>query len=167
MPSPASRPAGLAIREATPADAADVARLLNLLGSEVSGGPGAMTAGIAQADLISGARDLRVLLAEVDGVPAGVALHGPAYESAFAARGRMLLEMAVEPAFRRRGVGRALIARLARLARDEGCGFVWWLSTDSMPAPRGLYRAVADIELRSAAFYLARDAFDRLADEDA
>ncbi|SFJ15294.1 GNAT family N-acetyltransferase [Albimonas pacifica] len=163
---PGPRPAGLAIREATEADAEPVARLMNLLGSEISGGPGAMTPEIVRRDVLSGAMTLRVLLAEIDGAPAGVAVHQPAYETAYAARGRYLQDLAVDPAFRRRGVARALIARLARLTREEGGDFLWWMNMDAMPGPRALYRAVADVEDRSSAFAVTRGRFAALCAED-
>ena len=167
-PAPPSRPAGLTLRAATPADAEAVARLLNILAPEVSGAPGIMTAEIARRDILSGALSLRAELAELQGfdAPVGLAVHGPAYETAYAARGRYLQDLVVAPEARRQGVAEALIARLARLTRDEGGGFLWWINPDDMPSGRGLYQRVADIEERSSSFALTREAFQRLADTD-
>jgi ribosomal protein S18 acetylase RimI-like enzyme len=41
-----------------------------------------------------------------------------------------LYELAVDEAYRRRGIGRALVAALATLARDRGC-YGMWVLTDS------------------------------------
>ncbi|MDF2235031.1 GNAT family N-acetyltransferase [Albimonas sp. CAU 1670] len=164
--APGPRPAGLTIREAGDADAQEVARLMNILGAEISGEAGAMTAEIVRRDVFAGDIGLKVLLAEIDGAAAGVAVHQPAYETAYAVRGRYLQDLAVDPAFRRRGVARALLARLARLTRDEGGGFIWWMNMDAMPGPRALYQAVADVEDRSSAFAVTRARFLALCEED-
>ncbi|AHG92799.1 GCN5-related N-acetyltransferase (plasmid) [Gemmatirosa kalamazoonensis] len=50
-----------------------------------------------------------------------------------------LLDPTVHPGFRRRGIGRELVRRAARLARDRGAV---WLHVDYDPALRGFYAAV-------------------------
>ena len=65
-----------------------------------------------------------VLLAEVDGAPAGyVVVRKQSSPGNIFARERRWLEIdqiAVAPAFRRRGVGRALVARVAAMAAESG-----------------------------------------------
>jgi len=43
----------------------------------------------------------------------------------------MLYELSVDEPFRRRGIGRALVRRLADLARERGCGAMFVLTEDS------------------------------------
>jgi GNAT superfamily N-acetyltransferase len=52
-----------------------------------------------------------------------------------------LYELAVAEVARNRGVGRALVAALADLARDRGCYGMWVLTDDDNPAAVRAYRA--------------------------
>ncbi|MEM1312986.1 MAG: GNAT family N-acetyltransferase [Pseudomonadota bacterium] len=153
------------IREAEDRDAAALAALANLVGERVHGGAGAMTEEIVLRDVLTPATELRALVAEVEGEVAGMALHLFAYETAFAARGRYLQDIAVFPGARRRGVARALIAALARLTRDEGGEFLWWMNMDTMPEGRALYRKICDEEAAVRSFAVTRGRFQALADE--
>ena len=50
-----------------------------------------------------------------------------------------LYELAVDEPFRRRGIGRALVERLAALARDAGCYGMWVITDDDNEAARATY----------------------------
>lgn len=63
----------------------------------------------------------RVLLAEVDGTPAGFALYFFTYSTWECAPGLYLEDIYIRAAHRRRGVGRALLRRLAQIAVQRGC----------------------------------------------
>ena len=52
-----------------------------------------------------------------------------------------LYELAVDEAARSRGVGRALVAALADLARERGCYGMWVLTDDDNPAAVRAYTA--------------------------
>ncbi|MDB5294501.1 MAG: putative diamine acetyltransferase [Phycisphaerales bacterium] len=67
-----------------------------------------------------------VLIARAGGEPAGFALYFHNYSTFLARPGLYLEDLFVLPAFRRRGIGRALFAALARVARDRGCGRMEW-----------------------------------------
>lgn len=71
-----------------------------------------------------------VLLAEADGVPAGFALFFHNFSTFLSRRGLYLEDLYVRPAFRRLGIGRALLTRLAALAVDRGCGRMEWSVLD-------------------------------------
>jgi len=67
----------------------------------------------------------RALIAEVDQQPAGYALFWP-YYSTWAGRGLFLEDLFVRESFRRRGIGQALLAAVARIAVDEHCYGIHW-----------------------------------------
>lgn len=67
----------------------------------------------------------QALIAEWDGRPTGYALFF-GYYSAWAGRRLFLEDLFVREAFRRRGVGKALLAAVARLAIDEHCYGIHW-----------------------------------------
>jgi GNAT superfamily N-acetyltransferase len=70
------------------------------------------------------------VLAEVDGASAGFALFFPNFSTFLAKPGIHLEDLFVRPAFRRRGVGRALLLHLARLANERDCGRLEWTVLD-------------------------------------
>ena len=67
----------------------------------------------------------RALIAEWDGQPAGYALFF-GYYSTWAGRGLYLEDLFVREKFRGRGIGTALLARVARIAVEEHCRGVHW-----------------------------------------
>ena len=56
-----------------------------------------------------------------------------------------LYELGVDEAFRRRGVGRALVERLASLARDAGCYGMWVVTDDDNDAARATYEGTGAV----------------------
>jgi len=84
---------------------------------------------IEEADL---ARDgfgpdatFHALIAECDQQPAGYALFFP-YYSTWAGRGLFLEDLFVREPFRGRGMGKALLAAVARIALQENCCAMRW-----------------------------------------
>lgn len=49
-------------------------------------------------------------------------------------------DLFVDPAYRRRGVGTALVAQLAALGRMAGWARLYWLAESANPEAQGLYR---------------------------
>ncbi len=77
------------------------------------------------------------LLAEEDGLAAGIALYYVTYSTWTSPHGIYLEDLYVAPAFRRRGVARALMDRLVAMARDSGWRRINWLVLrDNEPAIR-------------------------------
>lgn len=66
------------------------------------------------------------LIAEYDGVAAGFALYFTTYSTWRGHYGIWLEDLYVTPALRCHGIGKALLARLARIAVDEGCPRLEW-----------------------------------------
>ena len=67
----------------------------------------------------------RALVAEWDGQAAGYAVYFD-YYSTWAGRGIFLEDLFVREAFRGRGIGKALLAAVARIAVDEHCYGIHW-----------------------------------------
>jgi GNAT superfamily N-acetyltransferase len=70
-------------------------------------------------------RYFECLIAEEDGEPAGFALFFPVY-STWRGRSMHLEDLFVRPRFRGRGIGKALLARVAALSVDRGCRLLYW-----------------------------------------
>jgi len=66
------------------------------------------------------------LIAEFDGQAAGFALYFASYSTWLGHHGIRLEDLYVTPEYRKKGIARALLARLARIAVDEGCGRLEW-----------------------------------------
>jgi GNAT superfamily N-acetyltransferase len=121
----------LAIR---PAEAADVPVILRLIHglAEYERAPDAVTA--TEADLLRdgfGRRPLfHVVLAEWDGAPIGFAFYFFNYSTWQGKPGLYLEDLFVDPPFRGRGVGKALLVHLARIAVTQGCGRYQWQVLD-------------------------------------
>lgn len=100
------------------------------------------TADALRATLFGDAPQAEVVIAECDHQPAGFALFFHNYSTWEARRGLYLEDLFVRPAFRGRGVGRALLAHLARVAVARGCGRFEWSVLDWNASAIGFYRAL-------------------------
>ena len=117
------------IRFATVADAALVLRLIRGLAEyERLADEAPVTEADVRHSLFGEQPQAEVLIAEIDGDPAGFALFFHNYSTFLGRRGLYLEDLFVLPSHRGRGIGRALMARLARLATERECGrFEWWV----------------------------------------
>jgi GNAT superfamily N-acetyltransferase len=77
-------------------------------------------------DGFSNSPKFRAIIAEVDGVPAGMAFFFRNYSTWQGRHGLFLEDFFVRPQFRRKGVGKALMAHLARIAIVENCYGIRW-----------------------------------------
>jgi GNAT superfamily N-acetyltransferase len=79
----------------------------------------------------------RVLMAEWDGQPAGYAFFFDYYSSFEGRAGLFLEDIYVRDQYRGKGIGKALLARVASLARQQNCFGVRWQVLDwNTPAIR-------------------------------
>ena len=121
----------LAIRAARPADRALIFTLVReladyeKLSTEVDASEGA----IAQA-LFCEAPRLFCDIAEWNGEPAGFSTWFLNYSTFRGSHGIFIEDLFVRPAYRGRGIGRALMAHLARRCVDEGYGCCDWAVLD-------------------------------------
>lgn len=70
------------------------------------------------------------LLAESGDESVGLALYFHNFSTFLARRGLYLEDLYVKPAFRKQGLGRALLQRLAQIAIERGCGRFEWSVLD-------------------------------------
>jgi len=71
-----------------------------------------------------------VLVARMEGEPAGFALFFNTFSTFLARRGLWLEDLFVYPRFRGRGIGLGLISRVGEIARARGCGRFEWAVLD-------------------------------------
>jgi GNAT superfamily N-acetyltransferase len=100
---------------------------------------------IKEADLLRdgfGANpSFRALIADWDGQPAGYALFFGSY-STWAGRRLFLEDLYVRELFRARGIGKALLAFVARIAVQENCHGMQWEVLDSNEKAIELYKSL-------------------------
>lgn len=88
-----------------------------------------------------------VLIAESAGSPAGFALYFFNYSTFLGRPGIYLEDLFVKPEFRGRGIGKALLLHLARLANSRGCGRLEWAVLDWNQPARNFYRSLGAAEM--------------------
>ena len=88
--------------------------------------PVEMTAEAVRRDLLGAAPRAALFVAELDGRLVGFITGNAVYDSVRAADALFLNDLYVAPEARRRGAGRALVARLAATAKRSGAGCLWW-----------------------------------------
>jgi GNAT superfamily N-acetyltransferase len=119
------------IRDAVPADVPVIAELIRQLARfEKLEDEVVLTDERLGAGLFGARPYAEALMAEVDGDPVGFALFFHTFSTFLAMPGLYLEDLFVLPDHRGRGVGRALLAHLARLALERGCGRLEWAVLD-------------------------------------
>jgi len=121
----------LNIRSATVNDVGLILQFIRDL-AEYEREPQAVTA--SEADLLrdgfSSEPKFRVVIAEWGGKAAGFALFFYNYSTWLGRPGLYLEDLFVRPEFRAKGIGKALLLHLARLAVEENCGRFQWQVLD-------------------------------------
>lgn len=137
------------IRAAGPGDAAQILAFIRelaeyeRLAAEVT----ATRADIARA-LAGDPPAAQCLLAEADGEAVGFALFFHNFSTFTGKRGLYLEDLFVRPRWRGRGIGRRLLARLARIAVERGCARFDWAVLDwNEPAIR-FYESLGARQMR-------------------
>ena len=97
--------------------------------------------------LFGNPRFAEVILAEEEGAPAGFALFFHNFSTFLGQPGIYLEDLFVRQEMRGRGIGKALLARLARIARERGCGRVEWAVLDWNAPSIAFYRSIGAISL--------------------
>ena len=110
----------------------------------------------------------KAIIAEYASAPAGFALYFTSYSTWRGHHGIRLEDIYVTPALRGKGVGRALLARLAHIAVDEGCSRLEWDVLEwNAPAIAVYERIGAKVLTEWRIMRLAGEPLDALAKTDA
>jgi GNAT superfamily N-acetyltransferase len=116
-------------------------------------------------DSLFGERQVaEVLIGHYQGEPMGFALFFHNFSTFLGKPGIYLEDLYVRPRYRGMGFGRTLLARLAKLARERGCGSLeWWVLDWNEPAIR-FYKTSGAVPMDDWTVYrLAGEALDELA----
>jgi len=106
------------------------------------------------------------IIATIGGEAIGFALWFHNYSTFLARPGLYLADLFVRSEWRGRGVGRALLRHLARIAVERGCGRMEWSVLDWNDQAIGFYRSIGARGMDEwTVNRLAGDALDRLARE--
>jgi len=97
------------------------------------------------------------VIAEDDGRPAGFAVFFPTFSTFRGQPGLYLEDLFVQPEFRGRGIGRALLAHLAKLARQRGCCKFEWVVLDWNDKAMGFYERLGAEALPEWRIYRVAD----------
>ncbi|XXF76690.1 GNAT family N-acetyltransferase [Myxococcaceae bacterium GXIMD 01537] len=119
------------VRPATPSDIPAIASLIRGLAEyEKLSQEVVLDEAQLRAHLFGERRYAEVLLAEQDGAVAGFALFFHNYSTFLSKPGIYLEDLFVRPEYRGQGHGKALLAGVARLAVERGCGRFEWSVLD-------------------------------------
>ena len=114
--------------------------------------------------LFGNPRFAEVIFASVDGVEVGFALFFHNYSTFRGQPGIYLEDLFVDPQMRGRGVGKALLAHLARLAKERGCGRLEWAVLDWNTPSIEFYKSLGAVPLDDwITFRLIGEALEKLA----
>jgi GNAT superfamily N-acetyltransferase len=154
----------LAIAPAVPGDTGLILQLIREL-ADYEKLPHAVTAtedDLART-LFGSSPSAEVRIARWDGQPAGFALFFPNYSTFLGKPGLYLEDLFVRPAFRRHGIGRALLRELATIANRRGYGRVEWAVLDWNEPAIGFYRKLGAEPMSDwTVFRLTGEALTRL-----
>lgn len=131
------------IRDAQPSDTGELLRLIKAL-ALYEKEPEAVQATESDLRRALFGPDPKVfaMVAEVDGAVVGIAIYFLSFSTWTGRHSLYLEDLFVEPGFRGRGLGRDLVAALARKALDLGCARMEWAVLDWNEPAIGFYRAL-------------------------
>jgi len=134
---------GVKIRPAEPRDAAAVVAMAAELSASQGKPPRSFSEADFRRDGFGCAAAFSCLIAEADGAPVGYALFHDSYDAEAGGRGVFVHDLYLRPAFRRNGLGRALLGRVCRTTQAAGGRFVWWCMVEGNEATEGFYRSLS------------------------
>ena len=106
-----------------------------------------------------------VLLAVVDGKTVGSALFFHNFSTFLGRAGIYLEDLYVQPAYRGRGYGKALLKRLAQITVDRGCGRLEWACLDWNQPSIDFYRSLGAVPMDGWTTYrLTGDTLSKMAE---
>jgi GNAT superfamily N-acetyltransferase len=104
------------------------------------------------------------VIAVMDGTPAAFALYFHNFSTFLGRPGLYLEDLFVRPAFRARGIGKRMLAHLARIALARGCGRFEWAVLDWNQPARDFYASIgAKANSEWINYRITGEALERLA----
>lgn len=138
----------ITLRPATRADVPQILAFIRELAEYEKLAHEAVATEAGMAEQLFGERPAaEVVMAEVDGQPAGFALFFHNFSTFLGQRGLYLEDLFVRPGFRGLGLGHRLMTHLARLAVERGCGRFEWSVLDWNAPAIGFYRRLGAVGL--------------------
>lgn len=134
---------GLTLRFADPADTGLILEFVHEL-AEYERLSNEVTADVTtlRASLFGIRPVAEVVIAQFEGSPAGFALFFSNFSTFVGKPGMYLEDLFVRPVFRRRGIARVMLAYLASLAQQRGCGRLEWAVLDWNQPAIEFYKAL-------------------------
>ena len=163
-----SQPTNATIRPARRDDAPTIANLIRELAVyEKLEDQAKATADELARHLFGGRPSAEVLIAEVEGAPVGFALFFPTFSTFRGQPGLYLEDLFVRPEYRGRGIGKKLMASVAKVAVDRGCGRLEWSVLDWNTPSIEFYRSQGAVPMDEwTVFRLADQALENLAEKN-
>ena len=138
----------IALRAATPADIPQILAFIRGLAEyEKLAHEAVATPALLETHLFGERPAAEVVIADVDGVPAGFALFFHSFSTFLGQPGLYLEDLFVLPSHRGAGIGRRLMVHLAQLAVARGCGRFEWSVLDWNESAIRLYRSLGAVGL--------------------
>ena len=111
-------------------------------------------------------RAAEVIIGYADDEPAGFALYFQTFSTFLGVPGMYLEDIFVAPEYRRHGLGRALLAQLAKIAVERGYGRLEWTALDWNELAIGFYRKLGARSMDEwTLFRMTGDSLRRLASQ--
>jgi GNAT superfamily N-acetyltransferase len=131
----------LILRFAEPADSEVLFQLIKEL-AEYEKLSHAVTGNVAalKEHLFGSPKYIEAILAEYQGQPVGFALFFHNYSTFLTKPGIYLEDLFVLPEYRRKGIGKALLIKLAQIAVERNCGRLEWSVLDWNEPAQAFYR---------------------------
>jgi GNAT superfamily N-acetyltransferase len=158
-------PSLLSIRPASEADVALILRFIQKLAEyEKLSHEVVATEGLLREHLFGAEPGAEVILAYWGAEPVGFAVFFHNFSTFLARPGIYLEDLFVEPEQRGKGIGKALLARLAGIAVERGCGRMEWAVLNWNDPSINFYRGLgAEPKDEWTVYRLSGDALQRLA----
>ena len=142
------------LREARPEDVPAIVGLIRELAEYERQPQDCHAEGALLRDHLFGPRRFcEALMAEADGISCGFALYFHNYSTWLTRPGLYLEDLYVKPEFRARGVGKALLLKLAEIAVARGCGRMEWSVLKWNEPAIGFYRKLGAVPMEEWQVY--------------
>ncbi len=141
-------PTGFTLRDAAPADTADIARLVRELAEFEKLLPQARGTAETFHEQLFGPRPAAyAMVAEIGGHVVGLALWFYNFSTFACCRGLYVEDVYVEPQHRGLGIGRAFFRAMAQRALEEGCARMEWSVLDWNTDAIAFYRSLGAVSM--------------------